>query len=246
MKNRIALVTGGMGGIGTAISRHLADEGAQVIVGYRRGHRLAEAWLKEQRSQGYRFMMSYVDVTDFESCLNLVNDIETRFGGVDILVNNAGITQDTPLYKMELDAWHSVIQTNLNSMFNMTRQVINGMVERGYGRIVNISSVNAQKGQLGQANYSAAKAGIHGFTKSLAQEVASKGITVNTISPGYVETDMLKSLSSSVLKSVIDQIPVGRLGKPDEVARAVGFLASEKSGFMTGSNLVINGGQYLS
>lgn len=246
MRNRVALVTGGMGGIGTAICRHLANEGAQVVVGYKRDHHLAETWLKEQRSQGYRFVMSYVDVTDFESCQNLVNDIETRFGGIDILVNNAGINRDVQLYKMELDAWRSVLQTNLDSIFNMTRQAINGMVERGYGRIVNISSINGQKGQLGQANYAAAKAGIHGFTKSLAQEVARKGITVNTVSPGYVETNMLKSMSDKILQKVIDQIPVGRLGQPDEVARAVGFLATENSGFVTGTNLVINGGQYLS
>ncbi len=245
MRNKIALVTGGMGGIGTAICRHLADEGAQVVVGYRREHSLAESWVKKQREQGYRFLVSYVDVADFESCLNLVNDIELRFGGIDILVNNAGITKDAQLYKMELDAWQSVLQTNLDGVFNMTRQVVNGMIERGYGRIINISSINGQKGQLGQANYAAAKAGMHGFTKSLAQELARKGITVNTVSPGYVETSMLQSVPPKVLKKVIEEIPIGRLGRPDEIARAVGFLASEKNGFVTGTNLAVNGGQYL-
>lgn len=244
MRNRTALITGGMGGIGTAISRHLADEGAQVIVGYQRDHKSAEKWLNEQKSQGYRFVINYVDVTDFESCKNAVNDIETKFGGIDILVNNAGIIRDIPLYKMDLDLWHSVIQTNLNSIFNITRQAINGMIERGYGRIVNMASSSAHKGEIGQVNYGASKAGVHGFTKSLSHEVAKKGITVNTVSPGHVKTNMLKSMSGKALQAMIEQIPVGRLGQPNEIARAVGFLASEQSGFVTGTNLMINGGQY--
>jgi len=246
MRNKVALVTGGMGGIGTAVCQHLAREGAQVVVGYQRDSISANLWVNKQREQGYDFFASYVDVTDFESCLNLVNYIELRFGRIDILVNNAGINQDAQLYKMDLEAWRSVIQTNLDSVFNMTRHAINGMVARGYGRIINISSINGQKGQFGQANYAAAKAGIHGFTMSLAQEVARKGVTVNTISPGYVETNMLKSMPNKVLEKVIDQIPLGRLGRPDEVARAVGFLAAEQSEFVTGANLPINGGQYLS
>lgn len=245
MRNKVAFVTGGMGGIGSAISRHLADQGAQVVVGYRREHHLAEAWLKAQREEGYSFAMSYIDVTDFETCEKVMHDIECKFGGIDILVNNAGISRDSQLYKMDLKDWRSIIQTNLDSIFNVTRPVINGMIERGYGRIINISSINGQKGQFGQANYAAAKAGIHGFTKSLAQEVARKGITVNTISPGYIETDMVLSMPDNIINKVISQIPVGRLGKPHEIARAVGFLACEQSGFVTGSNLVVNGGQYL-
>ena len=186
-----------------------------------------------------------MDVSDFESCLTLTKQMEEQFNGIDILVNNAGIVRDVQLYKMELAEWQTVLRTNLDSIFNMTRNVISGMMERRYGRIINISSINGQKGQFGQTNYSSSKAGIHGFTKSLAQEVARKGITVNSISPGYIETNMVMTVSDETRQKIISQIPVGRLGKPEEVARAVIFLASEESGFITGSNLVINGGQYL-
>ena len=244
---RIALVTGGCGGIGTAICRHLAALGSNVIATYNRGgnYDSARAWQLEQKSEGYDIEIAFVDVTNYRSCQDLVQFVEEEFGGVDILVNNAGITRDVQLYKMDLSQWHAVLQTNLDSIFNVTRHVITGMIERHFGRIINISSINGQKGQFGQVNYSASKAGIHGFTKSLAQEVAKGGITVNTISPGYVETPMVNSVPEEIRAKIIAQIPVGRLGKPDEIARAVGFLASDESGFITGSNLMINGGQYL-
>jgi acetoacetyl-CoA reductase len=247
MKNKTALVTGGMGGIGTAICQHLIDQDAHVIASYNRGgdHEAARLWREEQLSKGYDIAIRYVDVTDFHSCEKMVREIESEFGSIDILINNAGITRDVQLYKMDQEQWQTVLRTNLDSMFNVTRHVINGMIMRGYGRIVNISSINGQKGQFGQTNYSAAKAGIHGFTKALAQEVASKGVTVNTISPGYIATPMVMSVAPEIREKIIAQIPVGRLGSPEEVARAVSFLAAEMSGFITGSNLTINGGQYL-
>ena len=247
MKNNIALVTGGMGGIGTAICQHLMDQGIQVVASYNRGgdHEAAKWWREEQLKNNYDIKIRYVDVADFDSCVQMAKDIEMEFGSIDVLVNNAGITRDVQLYKMDQEQWHAVLRTNLDSIFNVTRQVINGMILRGYGRIINISSINGQKGQFGQTNYSAAKAGIHGFTKALAQEVAHKGVTVNTISPGYIATPMVMAVAEEVRNKIIAQIPVGRLGKPEEVARAVAFLAAETSGFITGSNLTINGGQYL-
>lgn len=247
MKNKVALVTGGMGGIGTPICQHLVKQGAIVISSYNRGgdHEAARLWREEQLKQGFDIAIRYVDVTDFQSCEKMIKNIEAEFKGLDILVNNAGITRDVQLYKMDVDQWQTVLRTNLDSMFNTTRNAINGMIERGYGRIINVSSINGQKGQFGQTNYSSAKAGIHGFTKSLAQEVARKGITVNTISPGYIATSMVMSVTEEIREKIIAQIPVGRLGNPEEVARAVAFLAAESSGFITGSNLTINGGQYL-
>lgn len=247
MKHKIALVTGGMGGIGTSICHHLAKHGATVIATYNRGgdHTAAEQWQAEQKKQGYDFNIFYVDVTSFNACGKMIEDIQKEYQSIDILINNAGITRDVQLCKMDHSQWQSVLQTNLDGIFNVTRHAINGMIERRYGRIINISSINAQKGQFGQANYSAAKAGIHGFTKSLAQEVARKGITVNSVSPGYIETKMVMSVPEDIREKIIAQIPVGRLGKPDEVARAVAFLAAEASSFITGSNLIINGGQYL-
>lgn len=247
MNNKTALVTGGMGGIGTAICRHLVDQGANVITSYNRGgdHEAARLWREEQLKQGYDIAIRYVDVADFHSCEKMIKDIDAEFDGIDILVNNAGITRDVQLYKMDQEQWQDVLRTNLDSIFNVTRHAINGMIARGYGRIINISSINGQKGQFGQTNYSAAKAGIHGFTKALAQEVARKGITVNTISPGYIATPMVMSVADEIREKIIAQIPVGRLGKPEEVARATAFLAAESSGFITGSNLTINGGQYL-
>ncbi len=247
MKNRIALVTGGMGGIGTAICQHLSQSGAVVIASYNRNgdHDAAKTWQNEQQQLGYLVAASYVDVTNFDSCEKMIKDIESEFGHIDILVNNAGITRDVQFHKMNLTQWKDVLQTNLDSIFNVTRHIINGMIERRYGRIVNISSINGQKGQFGQANYAASKAGVHGFTKSLAQEVARRGITVNTISPGYIETPMVMSVTKEIRDKIITQIPIGRLGKPEEVARAVGFLVAEENGFITGSNLTINGGQYL-
>lgn len=247
MQRQIALVTGGMGGIGTAICQCLADQGMGVIATYNRNgdHEAALHWQAEQKALGYEIDVVYVDVTDFQSCQQMVDTIEHKYRKIDILVNNAGITKDVQLYKMDLEQWHSVLRTNLDSIFNVTRNVIPGMIQRAYGRIINISSINGQKGQFGQTNYASAKAGIHGFTKSLSQEVARKGITVNTISPGYIETNMVMSVAHDVRDKIIAQIPVGRLGKPAEIARAVSFLAAEDSGFITGSNLVINGGQYL-
>jgi acetoacetyl-CoA reductase len=247
MKSKVALVTGGMGGIGTAICRHLYEQDARVVASYNKGgdHEAAKSWQKSQKENGYDITPIFVDVCNFHSSAKMIKQVENEFGSIDILVNNAGITQDTQLCKMDLEQWQEVLRTNLDSMFNVTRNVINGMIERSYGRVINISSINGQKGQFGQTNYAAAKAGIHGFTKSLAQEVARKGVTVNTISPGYIATQMVMSVAEHIREKIVAQIPVGRLGTPEEVARAVGFLAAEESSFITGSNLVINGGQYL-
>lgn len=247
MRNKKALVTGGTGGIGTAICQQLVQNGAKVVASYNRGgdHKAAKIWQAEQKRLGYDIAIAYVDVSDFSSCKKMIENIKKDFKHIDILVNNAGITKDVQFYKMELESWRAVLKTNLDSIFNMTRLVINSMISQGYGRIINISSINGQKGQFGQSNYAASKAGIHGFTKSLAQEVAKKGITVNTVSPGYIKTQMLNTLSEKLQEKIISQIPVGRLGKPEEVARTVCFLASQESGFITGSNLTINGGQYL-
>jgi len=247
MKDKIALITGGMGGIGTAICKYLSDHGAQVIAGYYHNgdHKSAQTWQKEQKEQGYNIAINYADVRDFESCASMAQQIKKTFGNVDILVNNAGITCDTQLYKMKPEEWAKVLRTNLDSVFNVTRNVVNGMIEQRYGRIINIASINAQKGQFGQTNYATAKAGMYGFTKSLALEVARKGITVNTISPGYIDTQMVAAIPSHIREQIIAQIPIGRFGQPEEIARAVHYLASDESGFITGSNLVINGGQYL-
>lgn len=246
-KGRTALVTGGTGGIGVAICRRLCDEGARVVAGYNMDgdHEKARAWQREQKEAGYDIGVAFGDVRDYESCRACVEEVERVAGPIDILVNNAGVTRDSMFRKMTWEQWNDVVRSNLNSLYNMTRLVINGMVERGYGRIVNISSVNAQKGQLGQTNYSAAKAGMHGFTKALALEVAAKGITVNTISPGYIATKMVMAIPEQVRNKIIEDIPVGRLGEPSEVARAVAFLASDDAGYLTGSNLAINGGQHM-
>lgn len=245
MKKKVAIVTGGIGGIGTAICQNFSSQGTSVVATYHSNHEEAKAWQREQQQRGHEIMIYHVDVADYDSCCKLVQHIEKDFEQIDILVNNAGITRDVQLYKMDLEQWQSVLKTNLDSVFNMTRQVLNGMIQRNYGRIISISSINAQKGQFGQTNYSAAKSGMYGFTKSLAQEVARKGITVNTVSPGYTDTKMVASLSEEIREKIIAQIPVGRLGKPEEIARAVVFLADEASSYITGSNLVINGGQYL-
>ena len=247
MKNKTALVTGGMGGIGTAVCQQLCQQGARVIATYNRGGNrdAAIAWREEQLSKGYDIAIYYVDVSDFQSCQQMIHEIEADFASIDILVNNAGITRDVQFYKMNQEQWQVVLHTNLDSFYNMTRQVIESMEKRRYGRVINISSINGQKGQFGQTNYSTAKAGIHGFTKALAQEVAHKGITVNTISPGYIETPMIMAVNPKVREKIIEQIPVGRFGTPDEVAHVVIFLAKEESGFITGSNIMINGGQYL-
>lgn len=247
MSKRVALVTGGTGGLGTAICRRLVSEGYTVAAGYNSGgdHDKAKAWQEEQRAAGFDIHISFGDVRDFDSCARCIDDVQTRLGPVDVLVNNAGITRDSTLRKMTKEQWDAVLVSNLDSVFNMTRHVINGMVDRGFGRIVNVSSVNAQKGQLGQTNYAAAKSGIHGFTKALAQEVARKGVTVNTVSPGYIATKMVMAVAPEIREEIIRGIPVGRLGTPEEVAHAVAFLISEQSGFITGANLSLNGGQHM-
>lgn len=247
MAKKIALVTGGTGGIGTAICQRLANEGHKVAAGYNSGgdHDRARAWQAEQKELGFDFEVSYGDVRDFDSCASCISHVEEALGEIDILVNNAGVTRDSTLRKMTEIQWEEVISANLDSVFNMTRQVLNGMLERQFGRIINVSSVNAQKGQLGQTNYSAAKAGMHGFTKALSQEVARKGITVNTVSPGYIATRMVMAVPADVRAQIVANIPVGRLGEPGEVAAAVAFLASDESGFITGSNLSVNGGQHM-
>lgn len=242
---RVALVTGGMGGIGTQICRTLYDQGFIVVAAYKREHSQAIAWQHKQQKEGYDFHIAYVDVTDYTSCEQLVESVTKDIGPIDVLVNNAGITRDKSFSKMLKTDWDLVIDTNLNSVCYVTHAVINGMKERSYGRIINISSINGQRGQFGQVNYSAAKAGMHGFTKALALEVAAKGITVNTISPGYVETDMTATLPEKIRDKIIAEIPMRRFAKPDEIAQIVAFLADEKNSYITGANISVNGGQYM-
>ncbi len=246
MTQRIALVTGGMGGLGEAICMKLARMGIKVVVTYSPSNTKAEAWLKEMAARDYHFNAYAVDVADFNSCVAAVAKIQAEIGPVDILVNNAGITRDTTFKKMSKVDWDAVISTNLDSVFNMCKPVVDGMVERGWGRVINVSSVNGQKGAFGQTNYSAAKAGMHGFTKALALEYARKGVTVNTISPGYIGTKMVMAIPKEVLDSkIIPQIPMGRLGKPEEVAGLVAYLSSQEAAFVTGANIAINGGQHM-
>ncbi|PWF24779.1 acetoacetyl-CoA reductase [Corticimicrobacter populi] len=244
MSEKLAYVTGGMGGIGTAICQRLARDGFRVIAGCgpSRDH---EQWLADQAEQGFSFIASVGNVSDWESTVDAFERIRAEHGPVDVLVNNAGITRDGLFRKMTLDDWRAVIDTNLNSLFNVTKQVIDGMVERQWGRIINISSVNGQKGQFGQTNYSTAKAGIHGFTMALAQEVASKGVTVNTISPGYIGTDMVRAIRTDVLDKIVATIPVRRLGSPEEIASMVAWLASDDAGFATGADFSLNGGLHM-
>lgn len=245
MKNRIALVTGGLGDIGTVICQEFFQNGAKVIAADRVEKDKALAWQSQQKQLGFDINLAYMDVTQFESCADMAKDVENRVGPIDILVNAAGTINDVTLVKMTPEQWNQVVHTDLDSVFNVTRQFIAGMIERGYGRIINIASVNAEKGQFGQTNYSSAKSGIYGFTKSLAQEVAKYGITVNTISPGYVDSRMVKTVPEPILEKIIAHIPVGRLAKPEEIAWSIAFLASERSGFMTGANLSVNGGIHM-
>ena len=243
---RIALVTGGMGGLGEAICMKLAALGNTVVTTYSPSNTKSAEWLEQMKLQGYDFRAYPCDVTSFDSCMACVQKVAGNLGPVDVLVNNAGITRDMTFKSMDKANWDAVIETNLDSCFNMTKQVCDGMTERGWGRVINISSVNGQKGAFGQTNYSAAKAGMHGFTKALALEVARKGVTVNTISPGYIGTKMVMAIPKDVLDSkIIPQIPMGRLGKPDEVAGLVAYLASEEAAFLTGANIAINGGQHM-
>ncbi len=244
---RVALVTGGMGGLGEAVCIKLAALGYRVVTTYSPGNTKSEAWLKSMKTLGFDFRAYECDVSDYDSAQACVKKIEAEIGPVDVLINNAGITRDMTFKKMDKPNWDAVMKTNLDSVFNMTKPVCDGMVERGWGRIINISSVNGQKGAFGQTNYSAAKAGMHGFTKALALEVARKQVTVNTISPGYIGTKMVMAIAQEVLDTkIIPQIPMARLGKPEEVAGLVAYLASDEAAFLTGANIAINGGQHMS
>jgi acetoacetyl-CoA reductase len=244
--SRLALVTGGTGGIGTEICKRLADQGHRVIATYvAREREQAEEWQRQRLAECRSLDLVECDVASFDDCVRMAQEVRTRAGEVEILVNGAGITRDRTLAKMEPAQWHAVLDTDLDSAFNVTRQFIEGMVQRGFGRIVSISSVNGQKGQFGQTNYSAAKAGLYGFTMALAQEVARKGVTVNTISPGYVNTAMVEAVPADIRQAIIGKIPVGRLADPREIAWAVAFLVAEESGYITGANLPVNGGLYL-
>jgi acetoacetyl-CoA reductase len=242
---RVVFVTGGMGGIGSAICRRLASAGHTIVAGCLPSYDKKEEWLGAMRAKGFRVHAAEGDVADYDSCADMFYNVRSVVGQIDILINNAGITRDSMFKRMTERDWNMVINTNLNSVFNVTRQVIDGMVERNWGRIVNISSVNAIKGQFGQTNYSAAKAGMAGFSKALAQEVVKKGVTVNTVSPGYVETDMVMAIRPEVRDQIIAQIPMGRLAKPEEIAAVVAFLASEEAGYITGANISVNGGMHM-
>ena len=244
MTKRVAYVTGGMGGIGTSICQKLHDLGHTVVAGCGPS-RDYEKWLAEQKAKGYTFSASVGNVADWDSTEAAFQQVAQEHGNPDILVNNAGITRDGMFRKMSLEDWNAVMNTNLNSLFCVTKQVIDGMVEKKWGRIINISSVNGQKGQFGQTNYSTAKAGIHGFTMALAQEVASKGVTVNTLSPGYIGTDMVRAMREDVLNKIVDTIPVKRLGTPDEIGAMVGWIASDDAGFATGADFSLNGGLHM-
>jgi acetoacetyl-CoA reductase len=245
-KPRLALVTGGMGGLGETISTKMADAGYRVAVTYSPSNKTADAWVAEMKNKGYDFRAYPCDVSDFDSSTACAERVVKDLGQVDILVNNAGITRDMTFRKMGKADWDVVLRTNLDSVFNMSKQFCDGMVDRGWGRIINVSSVNGSKGAFGQTNYAAAKAGMHGFTKSLSLEVARKGVTVNTISPGYIGTKMVMAIPKEVLDSkIVPQIPMGRLGKPEEVAGLVAYLSSEEAAFVTGANIAINGGQHM-
>ena len=247
MKKKVALVTGGVGGIGTAICKKLASDGYFVVANYAIDG-TEKPWKEKMAAAGLNggsSALAFGDVSDYEAMGRMVREIEAQHGPIDVLVNCAGITRDATFRKMTPEQWKAVISTNLDSVFNVTRHVIEGMMERGWGRVINISSVNAVRGQFGQTNYSAAKAGILGFTKALAQEVVKKGVTVNAISPGYVETDMVKAIREDVRQKIVAEIPAGRLATVDEVAEAVAFLASEKASYITGTNLNVNGGLHM-
>ena len=245
-QQRLAIVTGGMGGLGESISTKMADAGYKVVVTYSPSNTKWKEWLDGMKNRGYQFAAYPVDVTSYDDCAAKCERIRREVGPVDILINNAGITRDMTFKKMTKADWDVVMRTNLDSVFNMTKQVMDGMVERGWGRVINISSVNGQKGAFGQTNYSAAKAGMHGFTKALALEVARKGVTVNTISPGYIGTKMVTAIPKEILESkILPQIPVGRLGRPEEVAGLIIYLCSDEAAFVTGANISINGGQHM-
>jgi acetoacetyl-CoA reductase len=244
MGQKVAYVTGGMGGIGTAICQRLHKDGFKVIAGCG-PTRDFNKWLGEQKAQGFTFYASVGNVGDWDSTVQAFSKAIAEHGAIDVLVNNAGITRDRMFVKMTRDDWDAVINTNLTSMFNVTKQVVPGMVEKGWGRIIQISSVNGEKGQAGQTNYSAAKAGMHGFTMALAQELAAKGVTVNTVSPGYIGTDMVRAIKPEVLEKIVATIPVKRLGTPEEIGSVVAWLAGDDSGFTTGADFSCNGGLHM-
>ena len=244
MGKKVAYVTGGMGGIGTAICQRMHKEGFTVIAGCGPTRDFGK-WLGEQKALGYDFYASVGNVGDWDSTVDAFSKTKAEHGAIDVLVNNAGITRDRMFLKMSREDWDAVIETNLNSMFNVTKQVVGDMVEKGWGRIVNISSVNGAKGQAGQTNYSAAKAGMHGFTMALAQELATKGVTVNTVSPGYIGTDMVKAIREDVLGKIVATIPVKRLGKPEEIASIIAWLASDDGSYSTGADFSVNGGLHM-
>lgn len=245
MSQKIAYVTGGMGGIGTSICRRLHAAGFKVIAGCGPSRDHAK-WLAEQKADGFTFYASVGNVGDWQSTVDAFEKVKAEHGNPDVLVNNAGITRDGLFIKMSREQWDAVIETNLTSLFNVTKQVVEGMVGKGWGRIINISSVNGQKGQFGQTNYSTAKAGIHGFTMALAQELAAKGVTVNTVSPGYIGTDMVRAIKPEVLEKIVGTIPVKRLGEPEEIGSIVSWIASDDSGFATGADFSLNGGLHMS
>ena len=244
MAQKVAYVTGGMGGIGTAICQRLHKEGFKVIAGCG-PTRDFDKWLGEQKALGYSFFASVGNVGDWDSTVEAFTKAKAEHGSIDVLVNNAGITRDRMFLKMTREDWDGVIETNLNSMFNVTKQVVGDMVEKGWGRIINISSVNGEKGQAGQTNYSAAKAGMHGFTMALAQELANKGVTVNTVSPGYIGTDMVKAIRQDVQDKIVATIPVKRFGEPSEIASIIAWIAGEESGYSTGADFSVNGGLHM-
>ena len=244
MSQRVAYVTGGMGGIGTAICQRLHKDGFKVIAGCG-PTRDFDKWLAEQKALGYTFYASVGNVADWNSTVEVFGKTKAEHGSIDVLVNNAGITRDRMFLKMTREDWDAVIDTNLNSMFNVPKQVVPEMVEKGWGRIIQISSVNGNKGQAGQTNYSAAKAGMHGFSMALAQEMATKGVTVNTVSPGYIGTDMVKAIREDVLAKIVATVPVKRLGEPSEIASIIAWLASDEGGYATGADFSVNGGLHM-
>lgn len=243
---RVALITGGIGGIGTAICQRLARDGHRVVANYHPSEQeQADAWLVARQAEGLDVTLAVGDVSSFEDSQRMVGEVLGQMGTVDVLVNCAGITRDKTFKRMELAQWEAVINVNLNSVYNVTRQLWEGMLERGFGRIINISSVNGQRGQFGQANYSAAKAGMHGFTMALAQEGATRGVTVNTVSPGYVETAMTLAMREDVREGIISGIPMRRMAKPEEIAAAIAFLATDDAAYVTGANIPVNGGLFM-
>lgn len=245
MAKNVALVTGGMGGLGTAICKSLYNDGWKVVANCLPAFPPAAEWVAKNKAEGFDFYIAEADVTDYDQCAAMVQKIEKEIGQIDVLVNNAGITRDAVFKKMVKDQWDAVLATNLDSVFNVTHPLLPLMAERGFGRVINISSVNGVKGQFGQANYSAAKAGIIGLTKALAQEVAKKGVTVNAIAPGYIGTDMVMAIKEEVRQQIVSTVPVGRLGRPDEIGDLCAYLASDKAGYITGSTININGGLYM-